>query len=88
MGLRAGLREVAVDDPAVLHVGREQAEGRLCGRRPGDPLAVGPLALARRDEHVALLVERPRAHPCERLVVEVGEAGVELGFLEPALDLA
>ena len=60
--LRFGGAEVRVDDPAVLHVGGEEAQGRLGGLPPRHGC---PPARRRRgagEEEVALSIQRNRAH--------------------------
>ena len=86
---RADRAENAVDDPAVLHVGRQQAERRL-GRAPSrrSCFELGDRRpLAGRQEQIFLVVDRLDAHALQRLVVEIGDARIEFELLDAALDL-
>ena len=76
-GPRARRAECAVDDAAVLHFGREQAQGQL-GACAQETVAGAERAVGRCDEQVALGPQRHGVDVFERLVVDVGEAGVEL----------
>ena len=78
----AGRAQQAVDDAAVLHVGREQAERHLRDLRPGHALAVAERRVGRGEQLIALLIERHRVDAAERLVVEIGDAGVDLEIVE------
>ena len=59
--LGPGLVEDAVEDPAVLHVAREEAEGKLRGLGPGHLVASGERPVSAGQQHVVLLVEDARA---------------------------
>ena len=76
-----------VDDAAVLHVGRQQAERHLSDFRPGDAIAVAERALFGGQQPILLEIERHRAQPAERLVVDIGEAGIDLEIMEHRQDL-
>ena len=85
--IAAGGAQQAVDDAAVLHVGREQAERHLRDLGPGDALAVAERRVGGGQQLIALLIERHRVDAAERLVVEIGDAGVDLEVLEQREDL-
>ncbi len=82
---RAGER--VVDDPPVLHVGREQAERERGGVGPGHALRAAVLILGGGDEEVLLAPQRQRVDVRQRLVVEVGEPGVDLAVGQAVRDL-
>ncbi len=77
----------AVDDPPVLHVGREQAQRHFCDLRPGDGLPVAQRRVRRDQQLIALVIERHRIDAPERLVVEIGHAGVDLEIFQERQDL-
>jgi hypothetical protein len=79
--------EVHVENPAVLHVGRQEAQRQARGLRPADGRPVAEGAVRPRQQHVALPVERQGADPGERLVVEIGQADIQIECVEAALDL-
>jgi hypothetical protein len=81
----AGGGEGRVDDPPVLHVGRQEAERELSGPGPGDRRRAEALAGA--DEVVVLTPQLERPDLLQRLVVEVRQAGVELAGAQPGGDL-
>jgi hypothetical protein len=54
---------------------------------PRNGLRCAQLPVARDDEQIPLAPQRQRVDQGERLVVEVGHAGVELAVLEPVGDL-
>jgi hypothetical protein len=56
--------------------------------RQSGTVAASERTVDRAQQHVALSVERHGAHVAERLVVEVGQAGVQLERVQAALDLA
>ncbi len=88
LGHGAGRGEGAVDDAAVLHVGRQQAQRQRRRLGPADRGAVAELAVGGGEQQVALPPQRAHVDVGERLVVQVGEAGVELAVGEPVRDLA
>ncbi len=72
-----GGEEGAVDDAAVLHVGGEEAERFLGGLQPGDGGAFRQRMGLGDEQAVALLVERRLQQAFDRLVVEIGDAGLD-----------
>ena len=77
-----------VHDAPVLHVPAEQAEPLGGGLGPGDRAPVGEAVAMIDDEHIALAIERRQANIFERLVVEIGDAAIDLERVEGALDRA
>ena len=80
--LNARLGKVLVDDAAVLHVGREQAERQPADLGPGDLLAVREFVAGGGDQLVALGIERHAGDASKRLVVEIGDAGIDVEIAE------
>ncbi len=74
--------ERAIDDAPVLHVGGEQAERHLADLGPGYRIAVAERAVGGGEQTILLAIERHGLHPAERLVVEIGQAGVDLQILQ------
>ncbi|KAF1857804.1 hypothetical protein Lal_00041258 [Lupinus albus] len=86
-GLAPGRPDLLVDDPPVLHVRREKAEGHAAGLGPCHRFApvIGPAG--GRHEAVVLPIERHRDDTAQGLVVEVGEAGIGLQVLDQGEDV-
>ena len=81
--VHAGPGQVLVDDAAVLHVGRQQAERHAGRPPPRSPLSRSRVAVAGRgDQLIALGIERHAVTRPERLVVEIGDAGIDLEIFE------
>ncbi len=76
-----------LDDPPVLHVGRQQAQRHLAHLGPGDRLPVAERAVGGGKQAVLLPIERHRLHAAQRLVVQIGHARVDLEVLQHAEDL-
>ena len=81
-GLGADRRQRAIDDAAVLHVGRQQAQRHLPDFLPGHLLAIAEHGVGRRQQAVALVVERNGAHLADRLVLDIGQPGVDLEIFQ------
>jgi hypothetical protein len=88
IGRDAGLRERAVDDPPVLHVGRQQAQAQRRRAPPRDRHLVRDRPVGADQQQVVLAPERERLDLGQRLVVEVREPGVDLPARQALGDLA
>ena len=84
---RAGGREQLVDDPPVLHVRRQQAERHLADLGPGHAVTIAEGAVFRGEQAILLEIERHRAQPPQRLVVDVGQACIDFEVLDHRQDL-
>jgi hypothetical protein len=79
----AGVGEVTVQDPAVLHHRGEQAQRDTGHLGPADPLPVRQFAVLRGQQQIALAVQRNRAYVAERLPVHVTHPHVEVELGQP-----
>ena len=82
--LRADREQRAVDDAAVLHVRRQQAQRHLADFLPGDLLAIAEHGVGRRQQAIALVVERNGANLADRLVLDIGQPGIDLEIFQQA----
>ena len=83
---RVSRDEEAVDDPAVLHVRREQAQRQSRGFAPahrGQPVEA---CAGRGEQNVSLPIKGVGPYVAQRLVVQIGQSGVQLRGIKPALD--
>jgi hypothetical protein len=53
---------------------------------PGDPLPLAKRAVLGNEKPIFLLIEGNRLHTAERLVVDIGNAGIHLEIFEQAQD--
>ena len=79
--------QVHVQDPAVLHVGRQETQRQARGLRPADGGPAAQAAFRSGQQDVALTIQRQAADPGEGFVVEIGDADVQVELVEAALDL-
>ena len=86
-GSPPALAQQPVDDAAVLHVGRQQAERHLRDLGPGHRVAIAERRVGRGQQPIALAIERHGGDAAERLVVEIGDAGVDLEIFQQRQDL-
>ncbi len=75
MGIGDG--EGPVNDTPVLHIGGEQAERLLRGGKPGELGLIRQRMSFRNEEAVVLHIERGLQQALDRLVVEIGDAGID-----------
>ena len=80
--LGADRRQRAVDDAAVLHVRRQQAQRHLADFLPGHLLAIAEHRIGRRQQAIALVVERNGANLADRLVLDIGQPGIDLEIFQ------
>ena len=78
----------AVDDASVLHVRRQQAERDAPDLGPGDLVALAQRTVGRGEQAVLLEIERHRPQAAQRLIVDVGEPGIDLEVAQHRQDLA
>ena len=82
--LGADRAQRAVDDAPVLHVRRQQAQRHLPDLLPRHLLAVAEHRIRRRQQPVALVIERNGANLADRFVLDIGQPGIDLEiFQEP-----
>ena len=74
--------ERAIDDAPVLHVRRQQAQRHLPDFLPGDVIAVAEHGVGRRQQAIALVVERNRANLADRFVLDIGQPGIDLEIFQ------
>ena len=80
--LRAHRLQRAVDDAAVLHVRRQQAQRHLPDFLPRHLLAIAEHRIRRRQQAVALVIERNGANLADRLVLDIGQPGIDLEIFQ------
>ncbi len=83
----AGLRQMLVDDPPVLHVGCQEAERQLRHLGPRHARRVGVRIAGRSDQPIALGIERNGNDVPERFVVEIGDPGIDVEIAEQRQNL-
>src|ERR1041385_6292806 len=86
VGINAGFAEQALDDPAVLHVGRQQAQWDLCHLSPADVAAIAERRIGSDEEAVSLAGERHRCDATKRFVVEISKSGIDFEVFEMGKD--
>ena len=81
-GFRADRTQRAVDDAPVLHVRRQQAQRHLADFLPGHLLAIAEHGVGRRQQPVALVIERNGANLPDRLVLDIGQPRIDLEIFQ------
>jgi hypothetical protein len=69
-----GSWKMHVQNPPVLHVGRQKIERQARGLRPADGGPAAEYAVRLRHQHIVLPIQRQRADPGERFVVEIRDS--------------
>ena len=83
----AGVAQQAFDDTARLGVGREQAQRHLRHFRPRHLVAVAERRVGRSEQAIALAIKRHAGDAADRLVVEIGDAGIDLEIFQETENL-
>jgi len=66
--------------------GVSRQSGTLCDFRPGDGLSIAERCVGCREQLITLVIEGNGVDASERLIVEIGQACVDLEIFKGAID--
>ena len=81
-----GFGQMLIDNPPVLHIGRQQTQRKFRRLAPCNAFPVPDMIEIRCHQMITFVIKRDRRHPPQRLVIQIGNPDVNLKVIQQGLN--